>query len=95
MYNSALASEYRQDTGKRINTRLNTSSSNQSKRHSSMTQETGFNSLLTEAKRKGYLIHEDLMRLLDNDLTDSDEMERIISRLADFGTKGIPSNTGW
>ena len=55
-----------------------------------MTQETGFNSLLTEAKRKGYLIHEDLMRLLDNDLTDSDEMERIISRLADFGIKVYP-----
>ena len=55
-----------------------------------MTQETGFNSLLTEAKRKGYLIHEDLMRLLDNDLTDSDEMERIINRLADFGIKVYP-----
>jgi RNA polymerase primary sigma factor len=56
---------------------------------------TGFNSLLGEAKRKGYLIHEDLIRLLDNDLTDSDEMERIITRLSELGIKvyaNTPSN---
>ena len=55
-----------------------------------MTQESGFNTLLGEAKRKGFLIHEDLIRLLDNDLTDSDEMERIISRLSELGIKVFP-----
>lgn len=54
-------------------------------------QQTGLNSLVEEAKRKGYLIHEDLINLLPNDLTDSDEMERTIALLSELGIKVFAS----
>ena len=48
---------------------------------------TGFNALLGEAKRKGYLIHEDLINLLPNDYIDPNQMETIIDRLNEMGIK--------
>lgn len=48
-------------------------------------QATGFNALLEEAKRKGYLIHEDLINLLPNDYIDPNQMETIIDRLNEMG----------
>lgn len=50
-------------------------------------QQTGFNALLEEAKRKGYLIHEDLLNLLPNDYVDPNQMENIIDRLNEMGIK--------
>lgn len=50
-------------------------------------QQTGFNVLLEEARRKGYLIHEDLLNLLPNDLIDPNQMENIIDRLNEMGIK--------
>lgn len=50
-------------------------------------QSTGFNALLDEAKRKGYLIHEDLLNLLPNDFVDPNQMETIIDRLNEMGIK--------
>jgi len=50
-------------------------------------QNTGFNALLLEAKRKGYLIHEDLINLLPNDYIDPNQMETIIDRLNEMGIK--------
>lgn len=50
-------------------------------------QQSGFNALLEEAKRKGYLVHEDLLTLLPNDLIDPNEMEGIIDRLNEMGIK--------
>jgi RNA polymerase primary sigma factor len=47
----------------------------------------GFNALLSEAKRKGYLIHEDLINLLPNDFVDPNQMETIIDRLNELGIK--------
>ncbi len=47
---------------------------------------TAFHSLLEEARRKGYLIHEDLISLLPNDV-DPSQMEGIISRLNEMGIK--------
>ena len=47
---------------------------------------TGFHSLLEEARRKGYLIHEDLINLLPNDV-DPSQMEGIIFRLSEMGIK--------
>ncbi len=41
-------------------------------------QQSGFNALLEEAKRKGFLIHEDLINLLPNDFIDPNQMESII-----------------
>ncbi|MCB1827764.1 MAG: RNA polymerase sigma factor RpoD, partial [Coxiellaceae bacterium] len=43
--------------------------------------------LLGEAKRKGYLIHEDLINLLPNDYIDPNQMETIIDRLNEMGIK--------
>ena len=57
----------------------------------STVQQPGFNALLGEAKRKGFLIHQDLINLLPNDLADSDEMERIITRLSELGIKVFPT----
>ncbi len=48
---------------------------------------TGFNALLLEAKRKGYLIHEDLINLLPNDYIDPSQMDAIINRLNEMGIK--------
>jgi len=53
----------------------------------STNQQTGFNALLEEAKRKGYLIHEDLLNLLPNDFIDPNQMESIIDRLNEMGIK--------
>ncbi len=50
-------------------------------------QQSGFNALLVEAKRKGFLIHEDLLNLLPNDLVDPNQMESIIDRLNEMGIK--------
>lgn len=53
--------------------------------------QTGFNALLEEAKRKGYLIHEDLLNLLPNDFVDLNQMESIIDRLNEMGIKVFES----
>ena len=50
-------------------------------------QNTGFNVLLEEAKRKGFLIHEDLINLLPSDFIDPNQMETIIDRLNEMGIK--------
>jgi RNA polymerase primary sigma factor len=50
-------------------------------------QGIGFNALLEEAKTKGYLIHEDLINLLPNDVVDPSQMESIIDRLNEMGIK--------
>ena len=50
-------------------------------------QQSGFNLLLDEAKRKGYLLHEDLINLLPNDFVDPNQMESIIDRLNEMGIK--------
>jgi len=50
-------------------------------------QTTGFNALLEKAKRKGYLIHEDLLNLLPSDYLDPNQMEGIIDRLNEIGIK--------
>src|SRR3990167_5777426 len=51
------------------------------------TAATGFNALTQEARRKGYLTHEDLLNLLPNDLVDSTQMESIIDRLNEMGIR--------
>lgn len=51
------------------------------------TQQSGFNLLLEEAKRKGFLLHEDLLNLLPNDFVDPNQMEGIIDRLNEMGIK--------
>ena len=55
------------------------------------TSKSGFTALLQEAKAKGYLTHEDLMNLLPSDLVDTgvdtNEMERIISRLEEMNIR--------
>ena len=51
------------------------------------TQTSGFNLLLDEAKNKGYLLHEDLLNFLPNDLADPNQMEGIIDRLNELGIK--------
>jgi RNA polymerase primary sigma factor len=48
---------------------------------------SGFNALTQEAKRKGYLTHEDLLNLLPSDLVDPNEMENIIDRLNEMGIR--------
>ncbi|MDP1574686.1 MAG: RNA polymerase sigma factor RpoD [Coxiellaceae bacterium] len=48
---------------------------------------SGFNALTQEAKRKGYLTHEDLLNLLPSDLVDPNEMESIIDRLNEMGIR--------
>ncbi len=50
-------------------------------------QETGFNVLTQEAKRKGYLTHEDLINMLPNDFVDPTQMESIIGRLNEMGIR--------
>jgi len=49
--------------------------------------ETGFSVLTQEAKRKGYLTHEDLVNMLPNDLVDPVQMEEIITRLNEMGIR--------
>ena len=51
------------------------------------TPATGFNALTQEAKRKGYLTHEDLLNLLPNDFVDPNQMEGIIDRLNEMGIR--------
>jgi RNA polymerase primary sigma factor len=48
---------------------------------------TGFNALTQEAKRKGYLTHEDLLNLLPSDCVDPNQMESIIDRLNEIGIR--------
>jgi RNA polymerase primary sigma factor len=60
---------------------------NMSSTSSSSQPQTGFNALLDEAKRKGYLLHEDLLNLLPNDYVDPNQMEGIIDRLNEMGIK--------
>lgn len=48
---------------------------------------TGFSALTQEAKRKGYLTHEDLLNLLPNDCVDPNQMESIIDRLNEMGIR--------
>jgi len=49
---------------------------------------SGFKALMQEAKRKGYLIHEDLLNLLPSDLVDGPNgMENIIDRLNEMGVR--------
>lgn len=55
--------------------------------HNMATQQSGFNLLLEEAKRKGYLLHDDLNNLLPNDFVDPNQMEGIIDRLNEMGIK--------
>src|SRR3989338_7685423 len=48
---------------------------------------TGFNALTQEAKRKGFLLHEDLLNMLPSDFVDPNQMESIIDRLNEMGIK--------
>src|SRR3990167_1722727 len=48
---------------------------------------TGFNALTQEAKRKGYLTHEDLLNLLPSDFVDPNQLESIIDRLNEMGIR--------
>ncbi len=51
-------------------------------------QTSSINPLIQEAKRKGYLLHEDLLNLLPNDFgVDPNQMEGIIDRLNEMGIK--------
>ncbi len=50
-------------------------------------QQSGFKKLIEEAKRKGYLIHEDLLNLLPNNYVDPEKMEGIVSILNEMGIK--------
>ena len=58
-------------------------------------QASGFNLLRDEAKRKGYLLHEDLLNLLPSDFVDPNQMESIIDRLNEMGIKvfEVPPDT--
>lgn len=58
-----------------------------SKSNTSQTTVSGFSLLTQEAKRKGYLIHEDLINLLPNDFVDPNQMESIIDRLNEMGIR--------
>ncbi|PIZ04442.1 MAG: RNA polymerase sigma factor RpoD [Gammaproteobacteria bacterium CG_4_10_14_0_8_um_filter_38_16] len=51
------------------------------------TTASGFNALTQEAKRKGYLTHEDLLNLLPSDFVDPNQMESIIDRLNEMGIR--------
>ena len=48
---------------------------------------TGFAALTAEAKRKGYLTHEDLLNLLPSDFVDPSQLESIIDRLNEMGIR--------
>ncbi len=50
-------------------------------------QQSAFKKLLIEAKTKGFLIHEDLINILPNNLIDADQIEDVISRLNEIGVK--------
>ena len=50
-------------------------------------QQSGFKQLLEEAKRKGFLLHEDLLNMLPNHYVDPEKMEDIISILNEMGIK--------
>jgi RNA polymerase primary sigma factor len=54
-------------------------------------QQTGFKQLINEAKRKGYLIHEDLLTMLPNHCIDPSKMEEIISVLNEMNIKVFES----
>ena len=50
-------------------------------------QQSGFKQLIEEAKRKGYLIHEDLLTMLPHHCIDPNKMEEIISILNEMNVK--------
>ncbi len=50
-------------------------------------QQSGFKQLIAEAKRKGYLIHEDLLTMLPHHCIDPSKMEEIISILSEMNIK--------
>ena len=62
-------------------------STEQTEQTTSATVATGFTALTQEAKRKGYLTHEDLINLLPNDYVDPNQMESIIDRLNEMGIR--------
>jgi RNA polymerase primary sigma factor len=50
-------------------------------------QQSGFKKLIEEAKRKGYLVHEDLLSFLPNHCIDPSKMEEIIGILSEMNIK--------
>ncbi len=50
-------------------------------------QKVIFSALLEEARRKGFLLHEDLLNLLPSDYVDPEQMEGIMDRLKELGIK--------
>ncbi|MDF1761066.1 MAG: RNA polymerase sigma factor RpoD [Coxiellaceae bacterium] len=54
-------------------------------------QQSGFKQLIEEAKRKGYLIHEDLLTMLPHHCIDPNKMEEIISILNEMNVKVFES----
>ncbi|MDF1796965.1 MAG: RNA polymerase sigma factor RpoD [Coxiellaceae bacterium] len=54
-------------------------------------QQSGFKQLIDEAKRKGYLIHEDLLTMLPHHCIDPNKMEEIISILNEMNVKVFES----
>lgn len=50
-------------------------------------QETSYNSLYEEAKRKGFLTTEDLINLLPNDVVEANPIESLIARFKEMGIK--------
>ena len=48
---------------------------------------SGFKRLIQEARRKNYLLHEDLLNYLPDQYTDHDKMQEIIWRLNEMGIK--------
>ena len=58
-----------------------------SSQSTSSSASTGFNALTQEAKRKGYLTHEDLLNLLPSDFVDPNQLESIIDRLNEMGIR--------
>lgn len=59
----------------------------ESSQQASSSANTGFAALTAEAKRKGYLTHEDLLNLLPNDFVDPNQLESIIDRLNEMGIR--------
>lgn len=58
-----------------------------SQQNNTTSASTGFTALTQEAKRKGYLTHEDLLNLLPSDFVDPNQMESIIDRLNEMGIR--------
>ena len=58
-----------------------------SQQPSTSSSTSGFAALTAEAKRKGYLTHEDLLNLLPADFVDPNQLESIIDRLNEMGIR--------